>query len=182
MVETVETATLSKSPATRSNVLQKAQSAQNVAKRKLEQVMSEPIIRDKVEVPFISPFVHVDVTYDKAVLQLRDSSSGEVLEQLPSRQVLETRRLDRARSAAEIDQKLSDPLGGKQATQIADSNAILIEAQQAAQSTAKVQAQPQAPTQAAVSAPPSAPAVAAAPTAPAAPVAAPAPASVTTEA
>lgn len=48
---------------------------------------------DRVQVvpqaPFISPYVHVDVNFDKAVLLLRDSSTGDVVRQIPTESQLE---------------------------------------------------------------------------------------------
>ncbi len=38
--------------------------------------------------PYISPYIHVDVNYDKAVLQLRDSETGDVEAQIPSEERL----------------------------------------------------------------------------------------------
>lgn len=34
--------------------------------------------------PFVSPFVHMDVSYNQAVLQIRDSETGDVVRQIPS--------------------------------------------------------------------------------------------------
>lgn len=42
--------------------------------------------------PYISPYIFVDVNYDKAVLQIRDSDTGDVLRQFPSESALEARR------------------------------------------------------------------------------------------
>lgn len=41
--------------------------------------------------PYISPFVYVDNQFNKAVLQIRDSDTGEVQRQFPSEQTLATR-------------------------------------------------------------------------------------------
>ena len=107
MVETVETVTLNKSPIIKPGAQSNARNVLRAqeASKKL-QATAELKVHDRVEIPYISPFVHVDVTYDKAVLQLRDSSSGEVLEQFPSSKVLEERRVERAR----VDAELSAPV------------------------------------------------------------------------
>lgn len=51
---------------------------------------------DKVQVvaqaPYISPYVHVDVNHDKAVLQLRDPDTGDVVRQIPSEPMLDAMR------------------------------------------------------------------------------------------
>lgn len=41
--------------------------------------------------PYISPYIFVDVNFDKAVLQIRDSDTGDVLRQFPSESTLEAR-------------------------------------------------------------------------------------------
>ncbi|HRQ61954.1 MAG TPA: hypothetical protein PLO23_10685 [Alphaproteobacteria bacterium] len=62
--------------------------AQNIAAQPTE---SAPIIL----APYISPFVYVDNQFNKAVLQIRDSETGEVQRQFPSEETM------RARAAAE---------------------------------------------------------------------------------
>lgn len=42
--------------------------------------------------PFVSPYIFVDVNFNKAVLQIRDSDTGDVLRQFPSESTLEARR------------------------------------------------------------------------------------------
>ena len=138
MVETVETVTLNKSPILRSNAQSNTRtvlSAKNTDKN--QQAAEELRVVDKVEIPYISPFVHVDVNYDKAVLQLRDSSSGEVLEQFPSKKVLEERRIERVRTEAELSQPVKAP--EPETTTVSDSQAQLIEAQ--AETTVRQQQQ-----------------------------------------
>lgn len=50
------------------------------------------------QAPYISPFVVVDNNFDKAVLQIRDSATGDVLRQFPSEQRLEEIRRQQAAS------------------------------------------------------------------------------------
>ena len=56
---------------------------------------------DRVQVvaqaPYISPYIHVDVNFDKAVLQIRDADTGDVVRTIPSEGQLEAYR--RAQSA-----------------------------------------------------------------------------------
>ena len=49
--------------------------------------------------PFISPFISFDVNFDTAVLQIRDSSTGDVLRQIPTERTLELRQLVQARQS-----------------------------------------------------------------------------------
>ncbi len=42
--------------------------------------------------PYISPFIHLDLDYDKAVLLIRDAETGDVVRQFPSESALESRR------------------------------------------------------------------------------------------
>lgn len=42
--------------------------------------------------PYISPFIHVDNTFDRAVLQIRDSETGDVVRQIPSEEQLKAYR------------------------------------------------------------------------------------------
>ncbi len=52
-----------------------------------------------VQAPYISLYIKVDVTYDKALLQLRDPDTGDVVQQIPSETQLEAYR--RAQRVAE---------------------------------------------------------------------------------
>lgn len=56
---------------------------------------------DRVQVaaqaPFISPYIHVDVNFNKAVLQIRDSDTGDVVRTIPTEGQMEAYR--RAQSA-----------------------------------------------------------------------------------
>ena len=48
------------------------------------------------QAPFISPHIHVDLDYDRAVLQLRNGETGDVIDQFPSEATLKAQ----ARQAA----------------------------------------------------------------------------------
>jgi hypothetical protein len=41
-------------------------------------------VQEAPRAPYVSPFVFVDVNFDKAVLQIRDSDTGDVITQFPS--------------------------------------------------------------------------------------------------
>lgn len=51
------------------------------------------------QAPYISPYVHLDVNFDKAVLQIRDSETGDVVRQIPSEPALESARRQMAAQA-----------------------------------------------------------------------------------
>ena len=54
--------------------------------------------------PFVSPYYAVDTDFDTAVLQIRDSSTGDVVRQFPSEATLEQRaRQEAIQAAAEND-------------------------------------------------------------------------------
>ncbi len=59
--------------------------------------------------PYISPYIHVDVKYNEAVLQLRDSDTGAVESQIPSeerlvqiREAEERRQLNKLKQGVDI--------------------------------------------------------------------------------
>jgi hypothetical protein len=54
--------------------------------------------------PFISPYISVNTDYDKAVLQVRDSDTGDVVTQFPSEQTLRARQ---RQEVAQLNQQLS---------------------------------------------------------------------------
>lgn len=58
---------------------------------------------DRIQVapqaPYISPYVHMDINFDKAVLQLRDSETGDVVRQIPTEGQLEAYKRAQAASA-----------------------------------------------------------------------------------
>jgi len=53
-------------------------------------VATKPVERPVA--PFISPYISVDVNFDKAVIQIRDSDTGDVVNQFPSEQTLASRQ------------------------------------------------------------------------------------------
>lgn len=55
------------------------------------------------QAPYISPFIHVDTNYNKAVLLIRDSDTGDVVRQFPSESALEARQRDSLRRASGQD-------------------------------------------------------------------------------
>lgn len=62
------------------------------------------------QAPFISPYIHMDVHYGKAVLALRDSETGDFLTTIPSDAKLQAQAQDMARRAyAEVTALTSEP-------------------------------------------------------------------------
>ncbi len=69
----------------------------------LNQSASGAASPEPLRAPYISPYVHMDLNYDVAVLQLRDSDTGDVLRQIPSETRLQADQ--RAKSAeAEVQE------------------------------------------------------------------------------
>lgn len=54
-------------------------------------------IQEIPQAPFVSPYIHLDVNYDKAVLQIRDGETGDVTRQFPSEQRLQEVRAQQRR-------------------------------------------------------------------------------------
>lgn len=83
MLEAVNS-TLANAPLFRSNTAQQS-NAQSMS-----------VNPDKVQVvaqaPYISPYIKVDVNYDKAVILLRNADTGDVVHQIPSEPALEAAR------------------------------------------------------------------------------------------
>lgn len=66
------------------------------------------VSRSEVQVPqapYISPYISVDNSYNQAVIQIRDSDTGDVLNQFPS----ESRLRERAQQAAELEASIVEP-------------------------------------------------------------------------
>ena len=67
------------------------------------EVAVESVSRGPVA-PYISPFVSVDTNFNTAVLQFRDSETGDVLNQFPSESALEARQRQAARQEAQREE------------------------------------------------------------------------------
>lgn len=66
------------------------------------------------QAPYVSPYVFVDVNYDKAVLQIRDGDTGDVVRQFPSETALRVksygaRRAQQTQAQTESQQAPSEP-------------------------------------------------------------------------
>lgn len=70
-------------------------------------------VREVAQVPYVSPTVRVDVDTKIAILEFRESSTGDVLLQVPSEQQIRAYQYREARQDAEIEaQTLSSNSGG----------------------------------------------------------------------
>lgn len=60
-------------------------------------------VQEVAQAPYISPYVHVDVNFDKAVLQIRDSDTGDVVRTIPSEGQMEAYRRAQAAQAPALN-------------------------------------------------------------------------------
>lgn len=58
-------------------------------------------VQEAPQAPFVSPYIMVDTNFDQAVLQIRDSNTGDVLRQFPSESALRARQSQEALESAE---------------------------------------------------------------------------------
>lgn len=94
------------------------------------------------QAPYVSPYIYLDVNYDKAVIQIRNGETGDVEGQFPSQS-----RLQQQQRAARADQaQQAAPQGENQPTQSAAPQ------QPQAEQTAAVTTAPTAQQQAAFAA------------------------------
>jgi len=93
------------------------------------------------QAPYISPFIHVDVNYDKAVLLIRDADTGDVLHQYPTESALRNKQSQQIRQDASIQADAAETAAPAQAQQSQQVSAV---PQQTAQLTSQ-QAQAAAP-------------------------------------
>ena len=71
--------------------------AQPVAESSTHEVGSVPVI----QAPYVSPYIEVNNSYNKAVLQIRDSDTGDVIRQFPSESLLARRAAEANLQAAQ---------------------------------------------------------------------------------
>ncbi len=81
-------------------------------------------VQEIAKAPYISPYIRVDVNFDRAVLLIRDSDTGDVLRQFPSESQMEAyRRAEAATSArqqiqAQVAQSSSAPVTAPKAVPV----------------------------------------------------------------
>lgn len=83
MIEAVNSV-LSNAPLLRGN-------AEQSSSARPENIVAESISRIP-QAPYVSPYISVDVNFDRAVLQIRDGETGDVVRQFPSESALEAVR------------------------------------------------------------------------------------------
>lgn len=62
-------------------------------------------VQEVAQAPYVSPYISVNVNYNKAVLQIRDGDTGDVVRQFPSESQLEAYR--KAQAAAKNSEALA---------------------------------------------------------------------------
>lgn len=60
-------------------------------------------VQQIAQAPYVSPYISVDLNFDRAVLQIRDSETGDVVRQFPTESQLEAYR--RAQTAQQVQQQ-----------------------------------------------------------------------------
>lgn len=95
MIETVNSALANAS------ILRPQDSGTNASAQNAPQTSSSPSEAgvSVPKAPYISPHIEVDLDYDKAVLQVRDSETGDVVRQFPSESRLQELRRQAAAQA-----------------------------------------------------------------------------------
>lgn len=69
--------------------------SENLAAQRSVEVNAAPANAEAVRAPvapFVSPYISVDLSSNKAVIQIRDSDTGDVVNQFPSEQTLQSRQ------------------------------------------------------------------------------------------
>ena len=71
----------------------------------------ERVQRSAPQAPYISPYIYLDVNYDKAVIQLRNGETGDVEGQYPSEANLKAQARDSARRQIETERQTQQLAG-----------------------------------------------------------------------
>lgn len=64
------------------------------------------------QAPFVSPYISIDPNFDRAVLQIRNGETGEVIRQFPSEGRLQQQARDAARAESSARLQESSPVQG----------------------------------------------------------------------
>lgn len=119
----------------------------NLLRTQPEQVVQqrpETASLERVEAPlapFISPYIQVNTQYDKAVIQIRDADTGDVLNQYPSEETLASRQALQAQQAAASapvntdSEPVSGSLSGLSASSLGGGQAVEISVSSSAPSS-----------------------------------------------
>lgn len=92
------------------------------------------------QAPYISPYIHVDVNYNKAVIQLRNGDTGDVEDQFPSEAALQAAARQASRRAQESQSSRQQQAAPK--TESRSAQAYVQQAQSQPQQPSQPQAQP----------------------------------------
>ncbi len=63
----------------------------------------QEVVARSPSAPFVSPYISVDVRFDTAVLQIRDSDTGDVVSQFPSESAMAARQRQAAQAEGRIE-------------------------------------------------------------------------------
>jgi len=104
-------------------------------------------VQEVPRAPYVSPYIFVDVTFNEAVLQIRDSETGDVVRQFPSESQLEAyRRAQRSSEGAPQLQSQENVQASNQAAAQPDTSASTANVDvQASQPAPTSNPQPSAP-------------------------------------
>lgn len=103
-------------------------------------------VQEVAKAPYVSPYIRVDVNFDKAVLQVRDSDTGDVLRQYPSESQLQAYRraqAAQARAQALVEKENLSPQGETSAAPVPSVPDVEVEAPKVSQ-TVSAPSAPQA--------------------------------------
>ena len=116
MIEAVNSV-LANAPLLRGNADQSQQNRlTDLATAKVDNIEVDPV--DLPLAPFVSPFIEVNNTYKKAVLQIRDSNTGDVVNQFPSETTMRARA---ARAEIETQQAIENLKPANQRQEVSSS-------------------------------------------------------------
>lgn len=87
--------------------------------------------------PYISPYISIDLNFNKAVLQIRDSDTGDVLTQFPSEETLAARQRRLDAQERQPQESAKPPLQTISSNKFADSGQIVSLQSQAPSSGAR---------------------------------------------
>lgn len=71
-------------------------------------------VQEVAQAPYVSPYISMNIDYNKAVLQIRNSDTGDVIRQFPSESQLEAYR--KAQAATATREALVSATAGKDVT------------------------------------------------------------------
>lgn len=78
-------------------------------------------VQEVAQAPYVSPYISMNIDYNKAVLQIRNSDTGDVIRQFPSESQLEAYR--KAQAAASTRDALSTLSAGKDPVATSETSA-----------------------------------------------------------